>query len=166
MRVGMHMSGCIQWAWAGWLPLAGITCRWASKHRHADPLVQQAQQQEAHQQVGASEPPKDAPATEAPAAEAPAPRQTDGQGAANGTVEQRAGEAAAMEGSAVGAEAPRQGPQQTQHGGGGAEQGAQLWWRQDGSIPGRVVGPLTGEELEESMNSLCKSLQSILRWAS
>ncbi|GAB4813299.1 hypothetical protein N2152v2_000345 [Parachlorella kessleri] len=246
----------------------GITCRWASKHRHADPLSQQAQQegQQAQQQAeecgrraGAPQPAEAPtgnalleavqgggyPATAAATAlhgrnsvmaaagnigvesvealplassleatmGAPPQRQPAGQeseaGLANVVVrltaqqEEEEWSGAAQGASNPGAAPPqaqqeegqqrraasfqpeqqrqeeegrlRAGQQQQQQqkqqegqeehstlpGGGG---GQQWWWRRDGTIPGRVVGPLAlGEPVVESVNAMGKGLQSVLR---
>ena len=116
----------------------GVTCRWASKHAHPDPLTEQfvvARQSKEHvaaEQQGEAQPQQHQP----PAA-----------------VEQDQSEAQ-----------QHQQQLQEQHGPGGQPQG---WWRQDGTIPREVQElPVSAEPpVQEAANTLSKDLQLKLRWA-
>lgn len=115
----------------------GVTCRWASKHAHPDPLTEQfvvARQPKEHvaaEQQGEAQPQQQQP----PAA-----------------VEQDQSEAQ-----------QHQQQLQEQHKQGGQPQG---WWRQDGTIPREVQElPVSAEPpVQEAANTLSKDLQLKLRW--
>lgn len=116
----------------------GVTCRWASKHAHPDPLTEQfvvewqSKEHVAAEQQGEAQPQQHQP----PAA-----------------VEQDQSEAQ-----------QHQQQLQEQHGPGGQPQG---WWRQDGTIPREVQElPVSAEPpVQEAANTLSKDLQLKLRWA-
>lgn len=168
---------------------AGITCRWAGAHRHADPVAevaaaalsksQQAQQAAAAEQQpaagGAAASEKQVAGEDPSAMEAEVPS-SNGTAAANGAAAEQAaahaapGEPSAGSGPAAdGAPAPQAAAEQAQQAEAAqqaeqAQRAEQPWYRGDGTLPSRVVGPLPpAGPIQESLNTLSKDIQNLLR---
>ena len=132
----------------------GVTCRWASKHAHPDPLTEQflvARQSQEH--VAAEQQGEAQPQQHQPPAAVEKDQSEAQQHHPPAAVEQDQSEAQ-----------QHQQQLQEQHGQGGQPQG---WWRQDGTIPREVQElPVSAEPpVEEASNTLRKDLQLKLRWA-